>query len=186
MTESQNGSLTIINGVNEMGRISTKENKTLYQLAREKIGLSREKASEITGIEPSKIERIENEKTQINPYDVYDMATAYKDPMLCNYYCANECPIGMKYVTEVKMESLKEITIEMLASLNSLEKQEDRMLEIARNGRVEESELEDFVFIQKELEQLSAAVDSLRMWSERMMATGSIDERRYKALMEEK
>ena len=62
MTESQNGSLTIINGVNEMGRISTKENKTLYQLAREKIGLSREKASEITGIEPSKIERIENEK----------------------------------------------------------------------------------------------------------------------------
>lgn len=60
------------------------------------------------------------------------------------------------------------------------------MLEIARNGRVEESELEDFVFIQKELEQLSAAVDSLRMWSERMMATGSIDERRYKALMEEK
>lgn len=170
-----------------MGRISTKENKTLYQLARERMGLSREKASELTGIEPSKIERIENEKIlQISPYDVYDMASAYKEPMLCNHYCSNECPIGMKYVPEVKMESLKEITIEMLASLNSLEKQEDRMLEIARNGRVEESELEDFVFIQKELEQLSAAVDSLRMWSERMMATGSIDEKRYKALMEEK
>ena len=170
-----------------MGRISTKENKTLYQLARERLGLSREKASELTGIEPSKIERIENEKIlQISPYDVCDMASAYKEPMLCNHYCSNECPIGMKYVPEVKMESLKEITIEMLASLNSLEKQEDRMLEIARNGRVEESELEDFVFIQKELEQLSAAVDSLRMWSERMMATGSIDEKRYKALMEEK
>lgn len=170
-----------------MGRISTKENKTLYQLAREKMGLSRERASELTGIEPSKIERIENEKIlQISPYDVYDMAEAYREPMLCNHYCSNECPIGMKYVPEVKMESLKEITIEMLASLNSLEKQEDRMLEIARNGRVEESELEDFVFIQKELEQLSAAVDSLRMWSERMMATGSIDEKRYKALMEEK
>ncbi len=169
-----------------MGRVSTKENKTLYQLAREKMGLSRERASELTGIEPSKIERIENEKIlQISPYDVYDMAEAYREPMLCNHYCSNECPIGMKYVPEVKMESLKEITIEMLASLNSLEKQEDRMLEIARNGRVEESELEDFVFIQKELEQLSAAVDSLRMWSERMMATGSIDEKRYKALMEE-
>ena len=169
-----------------MGRVSTKENKTLYQLAREKMGLSRERASELTGIEPSKIERIENEKIlQISPYDVYDMAEAYREPMLCNHYCSNECPIGMKYVPEVKMESLKEITIEMLASLNSLEKQEDRMLEIARNRRVEESELEDFVFIQKELEQLSAAVDSLRMWSERMMATGSIDEKRYKALMEE-
>lgn len=168
-----------------MGRVSTKENKSLYQLARERMGLSREKASELTGIEPFKIERIENQKiSQISPYDVYDMATAYKDPMLCNHYCTNECPIGMKYVPEVKMEGLKEITIEMLASLNSLEKQEDRMLEIARNGRVEENELEDFVFIQKELEQLSAAVDSLRIWSERMLATGSIDEKRYKALME--
>lgn len=170
-----------------MGRISTKENKTLYQLAREKMGLSREKASEITGIEPSKIERIENGKLlQISPYDVYDMAEAYKEPLICNHYCSNDCPIGMKYVPEVKMESLKDITVEMLASLNSLEKQEERMLEIARNGKVEENELEDFVFIQKELEQLSAAVDSLRIWSERMLATGSIDEKRYKALMEEK
>lgn len=32
-----------------MGRISTKENKNIYQLCRDELGLSREKASELIG-----------------------------------------------------------------------------------------------------------------------------------------
>ena len=59
-----------------MGRISTKANKTPFQLAREELGLSREKAAEVTGIEPFKIERIENEKIQADPWDVKTMAEA--------------------------------------------------------------------------------------------------------------
>ena len=92
----------------EMGRVSTKENKTLYQLAREKMGLSRERASELTGIEPSKIERIENEKIlQISPYDVYDMAEAYREPMLCNHcsaYLRSECLEGLTYMRFVTID----------------------------------------------------------------------------------
>ena len=167
-----------------MGRLSTKENKTPYQVAREKLDLTREEASELCGIEPSKIERIETEKlSKIDPYDVLSMAQAYKEPKLCNYYCTRECPIGMKFVPEVKLESLKEITIEMLASLSSLDKQKQRILEIARDGTVDESELADFVFIQKELENISAAVESLQIWSEKMLATGKIDVKKYKELM---
>ena len=60
-----------------MGRVSTKENKTPYQLAREELGFTREKAAEVTGIEPFKIERIENEKIQADPWDVKTMAEAY-------------------------------------------------------------------------------------------------------------
>ena len=72
-----------------MGRISTKENKTIYQAARDKLGISREKASELTGIEPYRIERIENEKMQADPWDVVSMSEAYKKPELCKHYCAN-------------------------------------------------------------------------------------------------
>lgn len=170
-----------------MGKASTKENKTIYQIAREKLGLSREKASELTGIESSKIERIENEKiSKIDPYDVVCMADAYKEPKICNYYCVSECPIGMKYVPEVKIETLKEITIEMLASLNALDKHKERFLQIARDGKVDEGELADFVFIQKELEQISMAVEALQIWSEKMLAEGKIDNARYKKLMKEK
>ena len=46
-----------------MAKVSTKENKTIYQIVREELGLSREKASELLGgISPERIERIENEK----------------------------------------------------------------------------------------------------------------------------
>jgi len=167
-----------------MGRISIKKNKTLYQKARENLELTREESGELCGLEPSKIERIENEKlNKIDPYDIVAMAKAYKEPMLCNYYCTNECPIGMKYVPEVKLETLKEITIEILASLSSLDKQKQRILEIARDGVVDESELADFVFIQKELEQISSAVEALQIWSERMLAAGKIDINKYKELM---
>ena len=45
-----------------MGRSSTRENKTRYQLAREELGLSREKASELLEtIAPERIEKIESE-----------------------------------------------------------------------------------------------------------------------------
>ena len=49
-----------------MGRTSTKENKNSYQLAREELGLTREKASELLEtIAPERIEKIENEKAGI-------------------------------------------------------------------------------------------------------------------------
>ncbi|MBQ4510103.1 MAG: helix-turn-helix transcriptional regulator [Clostridia bacterium] len=167
-----------------MGKSSTKGNKTLYQTARENLGLSREKASELTGIESSRIERIENEKmSKIDTYDVIAMAEAYKEPKICNHYCVNECPIGMKYVPEVKIESLKDITVEMLASLEALDLQKSRFLQIARDGQVDDSELEDFVFIQKELEQISMAVEALQIWSEKMLAEGKIDVAKYRKLM---
>ena len=73
-----------------MGRMSTKENKNHFQLCREDMGLSREKASELLGwISPERIEKIENEKSLPHPDEVLAMSEAYKVPRLCNYYCAN-------------------------------------------------------------------------------------------------
>ena len=78
-----------------MGRVSTRENKTRYQLAREELGLSRERASELLqSITPERIEKIETERSLPHPDEVLVMAEKYKKPDLCNYYCANQCPIG--------------------------------------------------------------------------------------------
>ena len=100
-----------------MGRVSTKEKKTVYQQRREELGLSREKASELLeGISPERIERIESEKLTAYPEEVVMMAEKYKDPLLCNHYCANECAIGKRFVPEVKIKDLTRIVLEMLAS----------------------------------------------------------------------
>ena len=86
-----------------MGRSSTRENKTRYQLAREELGLSREKASELLEtIAPERIEKIESERSLPRPDEVLIMAEKYKTPSLCNYFCARQCPIGQQYVPEIR------------------------------------------------------------------------------------
>ena len=165
-----------------MGRASTKENKNKYQLAREELGLSREKASDLLEvIPPERIEKIENERSLPHPDEVLVMSQKYKKPSLCNYYCSNECPIGKEYVPEVQIKELSAIVIEMLASLNSVNKTKDRLIEIAADGVISDDEIDDFIHIQEELERISITVETLQLWAEKMLANGIIDADQYYA-----
>lgn len=168
-----------------MARVSTKENKNIYHRTREALQLSREAASELLeSIPPERIEKIENERSLPHPDEVLTMAEKYKQPSLCNYYCANQCPIGQQYVPEIKIKDLSQIILEMLASLNSMNKRKERLIEITADGVISDDELEDFIYIQEELERISITVETLQLWSERMLATGAIDARRYQAAKE--
>ena len=90
-----------------MGKQSTRENKTIYQLCREAAGLTRAEASEkMDAVSDSKIEKFEYETQEPTPYDILQMADAYKRPDLCNYYCSHKCEIGHRYVPEVEMTDL--------------------------------------------------------------------------------
>ena len=165
-----------------MARVSTKENKNIYHKTRESLQLSRESASELLEtITPERIEKIENERSLPHPDEVLTMAEKYKHPSLCNYYCANQCPIGQQYVPEVTIKDLSQIVLEMLASLNSMHKQKERLIEITVDGKISGDEIQDFIDIQEELERISIAVETLQLWSERMLATGVIDVEQYNA-----
>lgn len=112
-----------------MARVSTKENKNIYQLTRESLKLTRESASELLEtISPERIEKIENERSLPYPDEVLTMAEKYRQPNLCNYYCANQCPIGQQYVPEIQIKDLSQIVLEMLASLNSMHRQKERLI----------------------------------------------------------
>ena len=166
-----------------MGRASTKENKSEYQRKREELGLTREKAADLlAGLSPERIEKIENGKTQVHPEDVLLMAEGYGAPYLNNYYCSHECPIGQKYVPELNVKDLSQIVLEMLASLNSLQKDQERLIDITVDGEIQSDELEDFVRIQENLERMSMTVDTLQLWSEEMLSSGKIDREAYEAL----
>ena len=165
-----------------MARVSTKENKNIYHRTRESLQLTRETASELLeSITPERIEKIENERSLPHPDEVLVMSEKYKQPSLCNFYCANQCPIGQQYVPEVKIKDLSQIVLEMLASLNSMSKQKERLIEITVDGQITGDELEDFIYIQEELERISIAVETLQLWAERMLVTGAIDEAQYNA-----
>ena len=143
--------------------------------------LTRAEASDLLGvISEDRLEKIENERIAPQPYDVLAMAKAYNKPSLCNYYCSHECPIGQQYVPEVEIKELSSIVLEMLASLNSVQKQKDRLIEIAADGRITGDEIDDFIHIQDELERISITVETLQLWSEKMLANGAIDAVQYK------
>ncbi|MCR4807947.1 MAG: helix-turn-helix transcriptional regulator [Lachnospiraceae bacterium] len=160
-----------------MGRASIKENKSIYQTTREELKLTREKASEIIGyISAERIEKIENARVNIQPDDVMALAQCYKAPNLCNYYCSNECPIGRKYVPEIQAKDLAQIAIETLNSLNKINRDKDRLLEIIEDGRVTDDEISDFVSIKKTLDKISLSVDTLQLWVDQAIANGNLDE----------
>lgn len=166
-----------------MARKSTKENKNIYQSTREALNLTREAASDLlVTMSPERIEKIENERSMPHPDEVLLMSDQYKQPGLCNYYCANQCPIGQQYVPEIKIKDLSQIVLETIASLNAMQKKKERLIEITVDGRISGDELADFVYIQQELEKISIAVETLQLWCERMLDTGAIDQSQYDAL----
>ena len=161
-----------------MGKKSIKENKNIYQLCREELDLTRDKASEMMQfISSDRIEKIENEKSLPHPDEILLMAECYKKPNLCNYYCSHECPIGHENVPELKLKDLSQIVLEMLASLNSMDKEKNRLIEITANGEITEDEYRDFASIQKELNKISLSVNSLKLWLDQMVADGKIDKK---------
>ena len=165
-----------------MGRKSTKENKNIYQTSREDMNYSRETAAEKLGfISSDRIEKIEHEKTLPHPEEVLAMADCYKNPLLCNYFCSHECPIGIEYVPAIQAKELSQITLEMLATLNKLTHQKERFIEITVDGELTEDELPDFMKIKEELGKMALVIDSLNLWLDQTIMSGKID----KQLLEE-
>ena len=148
-----------------MGKRSVRENKSRLQISRENAGLTREKASELMEyISDDRIDKIERGVLEARPEEIVTMAKCYKDPELCNYFCSHECPIGMKYVPEVKLKELSQITLNMLAALNRMDKEKDRLIEITADGVIDNDEQVDFNKIRKELDEIAQSVSELKMW----------------------
>lgn len=163
-----------------MPKMSSKENKNAFFLRREELGLTREKASELLEtISPERIEKIENERVHPYPDEILIMAEKYKAPELCNYFCAHQCPIGQQYVPEVKLRDLSLIILNMLDSLNEVQDNQKRLVSITADGVVDDTEIDDFVDIQNKLEKISITVEALQLWSEQMLANGSINREKY-------
>ena len=164
-----------------MGKKSIKENKNIFFESREEAGLTRAQASELMGtISESRLEKMETGKTMIYPEDVVEMSKAYKRADLCNYYCTHECRIGKDTVPEVRTSTLSEIVLGMLSSLNALERQRDRLIDITADGVISDDELKDFADIQKQLENIDMTVESLKLWVANTIAEGKINEEKLK------
>lgn len=156
-----------------MGKRSVKDDKNIYQLAREEVNMTRAGVSDATdgALSESRLEKIESGTLNAHPEDVMLMAQAYKKPELCNYFCTKECQIGKKYVPEVKtIHSLPQITMELLSKLNGLSKDRDRIIDITADGKIAENEMEDFKVFREHLTEMSLAIESLKLWADKELS----------------
>lgn len=161
-----------------MGRKSTKENKNIYQEAREKLGWSREKAAdEIMKIDNGKymyldkyrLVKIEEESVKIQPEDIVALSKAYTMPELRNYYCCHHCDIGEIDAPEVVYkDNVHEILVNMAVSLESVNAKKTRLMEILADGVVDNDEVNDLNLILEELEKISMTVEAIQLWCEKM------------------
>ena len=76
---------------------------------------------------------------------------------------------------EVKSKELSQITLEMLATLNKLSRDKDRLVEITVDGEITEDEIPDFLKIKEELEKMALTIDSLNLWIDNTIISGKID-----------
>jgi Helix-turn-helix. len=158
-----------------MGRKSIKEDKNIYFQIREGLGWTRQKASDnLHDISEDRLERIEN-GTIPRPDEVKKMVDVYKKPELFNYYCANQCDLGDGTVKKIHVADLSRIILEMIASLNSIEKMKDELIDITADGEISGDELREFSKIQTELNHISLTVETLKLWTDQMIANGKID-----------
>ena len=170
-----------------MGKKSTKEDKNIYQLAREEAGLTRAEAAEaMEFVSESRIEKIESGTAQAQPEDIMAMEKAYKKPSLSNYYCSHECPIGKESVPEVKSGTLSGIVLELLNGINSVNKTKDRLVEITYDGKIDDTELKDFATVKEQLDELSLTVDALQLWVNEAITAGAIDPTKLESLEHKK
>lgn len=168
-----------------MGRLSSKKHKSVYQTMREERGLSRASAAETMGeygMTEYRLVRIEDGTTTIQPDDVYAMAKGYNAPHLCNHYCTHECRIGQEYVPEVTIkDNVHEILVNMVVSLETVQRKKMRLMEILADGRIGADELRDFIGIENELERIAMTVEAMQLWCEEKLGENEELRRKYEA-----
>lgn len=155
-----------------MGKSGTKRPANVFRDARLKASerndrlRSRESTAEETGIDRTRIARIELGVLNPYPEEVAVMADAYSAPELRNWYCRNTCPLG-RDVCEAGTESLDRISIRALSGFRKIQMVQELLLDILDDGMVEDSEKSDLDEIIRALERITDITADLKCWRER-------------------
>lgn len=118
-------------------------------------------------ITDTRLRRIEKDVTKARPEEILLLSKAYDMPALCNEYCTQHCSIGKEYVSPIKTDELEKIILRLIASMNLLNKRQERLIEIASDGKVDDSEQKDFNEIRVELQKAANTIESLLFWTEK-------------------
>ncbi|MFR7639082.1 helix-turn-helix transcriptional regulator [uncultured Allobaculum sp.] len=148
-----------------MGRKSLRSQKSIYQKSREKAGLTRKQASEkIVYLSENQLEKMERNKSAIDPRDVLAMEEAYGDYTLSSCHCAMHCAIGQKYDKAVELYSLAQIIVHAELAYTQLEGDRQRLLQLGAAKSITAEEAEFLKESSQRMKDLGQAGRELELW----------------------
>jgi len=127
---------------------------------------SREGASELLGMSVSAVADAELGLTKVMPVDkAVLMADLYRAPVLLNYYCLNECPIGRRRPISDDSLEIERATVKLTKVLRKETVQwfKHGLQDIAADGVVSADEIEDFDKIVDELREVAKIISELEV-----------------------
>ena len=148
---------------------ATKAAHNAYYLARMEAAAcnnklkSRERASEIVGIERTRLARIEDSVLYPYPEEVLMMANEYNSPELNNYFCCEQCPIGKHIAPRIEVLEMDRVTIQILSSLENFDDVRKKLLDITADGIITKDEEPKLKFILDSLDKLSIEYQELKI-----------------------
>ena len=128
---------------------------------------SREGASEETGIDRKRMQRIEIGTLNPYPEEVMLMADAYHAPELMNFYCTSACPIGQKIVPKAELRELDRLTVKFLNALERIRGADKSLLAIAADGKLTADELPAMEKLLKAVKAVTAVGCELQIFVEK-------------------
>lgn len=125
---------------------------------------SREGAAEVSGIERTRLARIELGMITPHPDEVRVLADAYNAPELLNHYCSHDCQIGrcMDVLLPAEQPSgIAQIAVQAAIALRDAEMIRDRLLDISADGIVGATEQKELENILQEIGEISQVAHQL-------------------------
>lgn len=148
-----------------MGRISVKTNKSIYQRVREEAGMTRKEASEKIGyMSENRLEKVENGKSSIEPAEILDLENCYGRYGMALDYCHEKCAIGRRYLIPAADESLETSVLKVLHLLEQLDRQKQRLIQIAICQNLDEDQEELLMEMTDLLKSLGALGLQIELW----------------------
>lgn len=133
---------------------------------------SREGAAELLGVSVSTLADYELGVTKIVPVDkVVLMADLYNRPELKALYCKCECPIGLDMPIATKIGMLESVALKLVKEFEPkrLAELQHRTVEIALDGKVDESEKAELAALLDEMDGIALVLSELRLLGEKAL-----------------
>ncbi|HHY0047668.1 TPA: helix-turn-helix domain-containing protein [Clostridioides difficile] len=140
----------------------SKQYHNIYQISRENVELTQEKASELLDISVESIRAYENDKRIPNNQVVARMICIYKNKLLGYEHVRKSTEAGIMFLPELKIKSLSSIALKLHKEIKDYLKKEDDFIDIVEDDVIEEHEEIVWNTTMKELDAIFEAILALK------------------------